>query len=371
MATVKNIDVTPIRVPMEQPISAPGLQINNRDYVLVRLECDDGSKGIGFTYVGTGGAQAVASAAEELLCPFVIGQDPQCVKAVWKAMYRATLIQGRAGLVMNGLSAIDIALWDRNARVANLGLCKYLGGQDKDLVPAYASGGYYADSKGPAQLAAEVKGYVDRDFNAVKIKTGALGIEEEEARLTAVRDAIGPDRILMLDMYNSWDDLGMAIRYMDMYEKFAPFWIEDPFTPDDLDNYVRLARRIRQPLATGEFHSSSFIFKHIVESGAASIIQAEAPRCGGITEWLRIASMAAPYGVNMSPCWFHDLHVHLVPSITNSLFVEYFPDLSILNFGKLIDQQLEISEGGLKLPTGPGLGFNFLDEAIREYALTT
>ncbi len=91
--------------------------------------------------------------------------------------------------------------------------------------------------------------------------------------------------------------------------------------------------------------------------------------CGGISEFRRIAATAASYGVNMCPHWFHDLHVHLVASIPNGQYVEFFTDDKVLNFRRLIDTQLEHENGDLLLPTGPGLGFNFDEKMVLKYAV--
>ena len=370
MTVVREIQVTPVRVPLDRPVSASGKEFRFRDYLLVEVICEDGSTGIGFSYVGTGGGRAAAIAARELLVPEVIGEDPRGVQSIWDRMYRSTLIQGRAGLVMNGLSAIDIALWDRNARVAGMPLYRFLGASgNQESVPAYASGGYYTDGKGPNELAEEIASYKAKGFTAVKIKAGRLSVKEEERRVQAVRDVIGPDGLMLLDMYNAWNDLSAAMPFIDMYRQYNPYWIEDPFMPDDLDNFARLAARIPEPLATGEFHYGRFNFKHIIESGAASIIQPEAPRCGGITEWRRIAALGAGHGIAVSPCWFHQLHVHLLPSITNGLFAEYFADNTVLNFNRLIDTTLTVKDGAIELPKGPGVGFDFVPEAVGAFTL--
>ena len=369
MAKVINVRITPVRLPLKRPMVASAMTFRHRDFLLVELECDDGSRGIGFSYIGTGGARAAAIAANELLVPVLMGGEADEIGALWDTMYRAVLLQGRAGLVMNGISAIDIALWDRRARVAGRPLYQELGGSSAPTVPAYASGGYYADGKGLEDLAEEIASYVAMGFNSVKIKAGAGTLREEEQRTATVREVIGPDRLLMLDMYMAWNDLETALSYVEMYQQFKPYWIEDPFLPDDIENYARLAERIPQPVATGEFYYELSAFQAVVERKAASILQAEAPRCGGVTGWNRIATFAAAHDVVMSPDWFHQIHVHLVSAIPNGLFVEYFPDDTVFNFGWLVDHPLEVRDGSLVLPERPGLGFDFLEEAVGRYAL--
>jgi len=367
---VVEINLKSVRAPLEKPVSAAGMDFLYRDYLLVEILCSDGSRGIGFSYVGVGGGEAAIHAAQDLLVSHVLGKNPSEVSTIWESMYRATLIQGRAGLVMNGLSALDIALWDRNAKAANLPLHRFLGGETRPI-PAYASGGYYAKGKGLAEFKEEIESWKALGFKAVKIKTGKLSIKEEEQRVQIVRDVMGDEAYIMLDLYNAMPDLGVAIQYMEMYQQFNPYWIEDPFTPDDLDNFIALSSRMTTPMATGEFHYSPYIFKHIITSGAAQILQAEAPRCGGITEWRRIAHMASAFGATMNPCWFHQLHAHLITSIPNGHFAEYFPDTSVLNFDLLIKgPQVTLRDGELHLPDAVGIGFDFNQDALSEMPQT-
>jgi L-alanine-DL-glutamate epimerase-like enolase superfamily enzyme len=270
---------------------------------------------------------------------------------------------------MRALSVLDTALWDLNARGAGRPLYAYLGAVATDKVPAYASGGYYLDGKTPEMLGNELASYVKAGFRAVKIKVGRLSPAEEEERIAAAREAIGDDVLLMLDANNAWRDLPTALAYMSRYEPYDPYWIEEPFSPDDIDLHARLARATSITVATGEIGYGRWYFKELLDKGGAEILQTDAAVCGGISEFRRIAATASSYGVTVSPHWFHDLHVHLVASTPNARFVEFFPDDQVLNFRRLIDRQLEHRHGSLLLPTGPGLGFDFDENAVKRYAL--
>src|SRR5262249_10929671 len=158
----------------------------------------------------------------------------------------------RVGAVMRAISILDIALWDRNARAANLPLYKYLGAAYSGTVPAYASGGYYLEGKEPRHLGEELAGDKAAGVRAVKMKVGRLGLAAEEARIAAAREAIGPDVLLMLDANNAWRDLPTALRYVERYAGYDPYWIEEPFSPDQIDSHAALAAAIRIPVATGE-----------------------------------------------------------------------------------------------------------------------
>ncbi|MFQ6022617.1 MAG: mandelate racemase/muconate lactonizing enzyme family protein [Acidiferrobacterales bacterium] len=369
MNKITSLRACTLRVPLDHATAFATRKVLARDYTLVEVVSDDDHMGIGFCYCGSTAGTLVTLAVRELLAPVVLGQDPYRVEGLWQELYQETLLHGRTGAVMRALSAIDMALWDRNARAAGLPLYKYLGAYTTDAVPAYASGGYYLEGKTPKMLGEELAAHVAMGFRAVKIKVGRLGLKEEEVRIAAARSAIGADVLLMLDANNAWSDLVTALQYINMYEQYDPYWIEEPFSPDDVDNHARLAQRTIIPVATGEIEAGRWRFKELLEKGAAAILQPDAAVCGGITEFRRIAATAASFGITLCPHWFHDLHVHLVASTPNATFVEFFPDDQVLNFRRLIDTQLQMKDGKLVLAEGPGLGFNFEPEAIEQYAI--
>jgi len=367
MPHIRSVSVCAVRVPLDRVTSFSTRTVKARDYCLAKVRSTDGVEGIGFCYVGTAGGNIAQAAVEELLAPIVVGQDSSRVEGLWEEMYRETLLHGRTGTVMRAISMLDIALWDLNARAAGLPLCRYLGCWATEKVPAYASGGYYLEGKTPQKLGEEVASYVRQGFRAVKIKVGRLTPAQEEERVAAAREAIGPDIHLMLDVNNAWADLPTALLYCNRFEKYNPYWIEEPFSPDDIDNHSKLASSMRTSVATGEIEAGRWRFKEILEKRAAKILQTDAAVCGGVSEWRRIAQTAASYGVTVCPHWFHDLHAHLVASAPNGRYVEFFPDDQVLNFRRLINRQLEIENGDLRLPQTPGLGFEFDEKAVAKY----
>ena len=269
---------------------------------------------------------------------------------------------------MRAISMIDIALWDRNARAARLPLFEFLGGK-RAPIDAYASAGYYFPGKSTKMLADEMAALSARGFRALKMKIGRLSPREEEARVAAVRAAIGTDVQLMLDANNAWPDLQTALSYMERLEVFSPYWIEEPFSPDEIEAHAALAKSCVTPVATGEIESGHWRFHQLMEKKAASILQPDAAVCGGITEFRRIAADAARHNISIAPHWFHDLHIHLVAAIPCARWVEYLPDAEILNFRRLLDRQIAWDGSHLNLPDTPGLGFQFDDAMISQFAL--
>jgi L-alanine-DL-glutamate epimerase-like enolase superfamily enzyme len=369
MPKVRSVSVAVCVVPLERPTSFSSRTVHARHYGLVKVESDTGHHGIGFCYVGSAGGRLFEVAVEDLLAPLLLGEESHMTERLWQRMYRDSLLQGRAGTVMRAISTLDTALWDLNARAAGLPLHRYLGATHESRVPAYASGGYYLDGKGPAQLGEEMAGFVDAGFKAVKMKVGRLGPVEEEARVRAARDAIGPDVLLMLDANNAWSDLPQAMEYMRRFEPHDPYWIEEPFSPDEIGLHARLAERTPVTVATGEIAYGRWYHEELLARGGCEILQTDAAVCGGISEWRRIAAMAAGRSVTVSPHWFHDLHAPLVAATENARFVEFFPDDAVLNFRRLVDRQLKFVDGSVELHASPGLGFDFDDAALKRYAL--
>jgi L-alanine-DL-glutamate epimerase-like enolase superfamily enzyme len=364
MPKITSIQARVVRIPLANSTAFSNRVVTAREYCLARIRTDDGLEGIGHCYGGHAGANIVSLAVRELLAPLLMGADPTSSERLWKIMFDEALLQGRSGSVMRALSILDIAIWDRNARAANLPLYKYLGAACEGSVPAYGSGGYYLQGKTPEMLGAEMVSYVALGFDAVKMKVGRGDVKSEEARVAAVRRAIGPDVLLMLDANNAWCDLPTALRYMQRFAPFDPYWIEEPFAPDQIDNHVNLASAINFPIATGEIEAGRWRFKELLDRRAASILQPDAAVCGGITEFRRIAALADGYGVPLCPHWFHDLNVHLVASSPNCKYVEYFPDAKVLNFREILDRQLIVEKGRLRLPDEPGLGYLFDEKRI-------
>ena len=371
MPRIESISVCVAVVPLDRVTSFAMRTVTKRDYGLVKVRSSDGVEGIGFCYVGSAGGELVRVAIEQLLAPVLIGRDSYEVEGLWQAMYQEALLQGRAGAVMRAISILDTALWDLNARTHQLPMHKYLGAVELDTVAAYASGGYYLEGKSPQKLGEEMAGYVELGFKAVKMKAGRLSPSEDEARVRAAREAIGPDVELMIDINNGWRDVTEALRYVRRFEQYDPYFIEEPFSPDDVDSHAHLAKQTRVPIATGEIGYGRWYHKELLEKRAAAILQSDAVVCGGISEWRRIAATAASYGVVMCPHWFHDVHAPLVAATQNARYVEYFWDDQVLNFRRLIDRQLTQKGGRIVLHQEPGLGFAFNEAAVAKYGKWT
>lgn len=368
MVSITEVEARTVRIALANPVAFSTRKVDARHYTLVRVTCSDGSTGIGFCHGGTRYGGLATAAVRHMLRPGLLGQDPHRTEGLWQELYQDSLLNGRAGAVMRALSAVDIALWDRNARAAGLPLWRYLGAVHRETVPCYVSGGYYRGG-GPEEIAEEVAGYVAEGFSAVKIKIGGASPSVDAQRVAAARAAMGPDGMLLLDANNAWNDLPAALRALEPLMPYKPYLIEEPFGPDDVMNHARLAEYLKVPLATGEILGGRWAHRELMQSGAITLLQPDTAVCGGITEWRRIAATAASLGISVSPHSMHHLNVHMVAATPNAAFVEYFPGTALLVFSLIVDRQIVVRGGRLVLPEGPGLGFDFLDAEVERYAV--
>lgn len=372
MVTIRAVQARTVVIPMRRDVAFSTRAVGARAYTLVRLECTDDSTGIGIVQHGGSRFTTLPSdAIAGLFAPLLVGQDPYRVEGIWAELYQDSLHSGRQGAVMRALSAVDIALWDRNAKAADLPLWRFLGTNRTDSVPAYASGGYYYTNGTLDDLVAEVQANVDRGFRAFKMKIGGQPPARDADRIRLVREVIGPDAPLLLDANNRWkDDLPGAVRALRHFEPFEPYWIEEPFGVEDVENHARLRRQTAVPIATGEVLGGRWSFQALLRAEAATILNPDAGVCGGITEFRRIAAMAAGYGIPVAPHSLEDVHVHLVAATPGALFVECFPEDDLHPIKAVVDSVLELTtEGEIRLPTTPGLGFGFIEDAVDRYAI--
>lgn len=372
MVRISSVKARTVVIPMRRSVAFSTRAIPARGYTLVRITCDDGSEGRSIVQHGGSRFTTIPSdAVRGLLAPILVGDDPHRSEGLWADCYQDALHSGRQGAVMRALSAVDIALWDRNARAAGLPLWRYLGAVRTETVPAYASGGYYYADGTLDDLVAEVRANVDRGYRAFKMKIGRVAPREDAQRIQLVREVIGLDAPLLLDANNAWrDDLPAAVRAMGHFEPHAPYWIEEPFGVDDVANHAAFRRHTRIPVATGEVLSGRAGFQALLAAGAASILNPDAGVCGGITEYRRIAAMAAGFGVPTAPHSLEDVHVHLAAATPNTLFVECFPEDDLHPLRAVVQSELELTaDGELRLPSEPGLGLQFIDSAVERHAI--
>lgn len=361
---IRSVRASVLRIPLQRRPAFSTRLLTHRDYALIRVETEDGLEGIAYCLEGV----LVVAAIEQLLAPLVVGEDPFEDRRLWDRMFRASLQVGRRGAVMRAISCIDIALWDLKGKATCQPLYRLLGAY-RDEVPAYASGGYYFPDDDLARLAEEMRDYVARGFQAVKMKIGRLDAAAEAERVRTVREVIGPGVRLMVDANNAWDSLPEALATIRAIAPYDIYWLEEPTLPDAMALSARIAEASDIPVATGEIESTVDAFEHLVRYRAADILQPDVTVVGGVGEFVRVAALAAAHGLPIAPHYFWDIHAHLVAACPNALFAEYFVHDDVVNFDLVLKSPLEAQQGRIALPTRPGLGIELDEAEVERYRL--
>ncbi|MBI2834431.1 MAG: mandelate racemase/muconate lactonizing enzyme family protein [Acidobacteria bacterium] len=366
---VTEVQARTISIPLRKPLAFATRYVERREYTIVRLRTSGGLEGVGYSYVGNRAGHLVTQFVD-FFRDHVLGADPYALETTWARMYRDAVLLGRRGAAVRAMSAIDVALWDIIGKAGGLPLHRLLGGPKGDRVPCYASGGYYWEDTDPDRFVFdEMRSYVEDGFTAVKMKVGRLPLNDEMRRARAAREAIGPNTILMMDANNAWPDAASAAEAMRALTEVNPFWIEEPLMPDDMAGHVALQRKVTVPIATGEIEQTRWGFGALIEHRAVDILQPDATVLGGLTEFRKVAAMAAAASLPLYPHWMHHLHTSIVAAIPNAMMVEYFPTLDVLNLGDVLQDPIRASGGTLPLPQTPGISVTFDEKALDRFAV--
>ena len=305
---------SPVTVPVREMGDAINVIPGSMTYGYLEVHTDEGLTGI---CPGLGMSSFVDN-----LKPYVIGEDPLDSEKIWEKMYWGCLGGGRRGAAISAISAIDVAIWDLKGKILNQPVHKLLGGHH-ETVAAYGSGidrNYTSE-----ELVEEMTGFVNSGYKMVKMKIGGRDTNEDLERVRLVRETIGPDIDLALDVNNGWS-LTTAIRMAHKLEKYDIYWLEEPILADEIENLAKLANETSIPIAVGENHYTRWEFKELIERGAVEIVQAQIDRCGGVTEFIKIAAMADAYGLPMCPHFSLYTDVSVVAAIPNGVITEYSPE---------------------------------------------
>ena len=366
-----------LKAALSQPFAYSRAWYDTRTAMVVEIETDEGLIGWGECY----GPARITAAVVQSVAPWLIGHDPLRTEFLWQMIYARLRDHGQKGAVIQGLSGIDIALWDIKGKHFGVPVHRLLGGPLRDEVQAYATGLYRRKSGDPLRyLAEEAAGYVADGFKAVKLKVG-FGVEEDAAVTRAVREAIGPDIALMVDANHAYDAVA-AIRLGRMIEADNIGWFEEPVPPEDVAGYRAVKAAISIPIAGGECKFTRFGFRDILASRAMDIIQPDTCAAGGLSECKKIADMAEAFGVRYNPhVWGTGIAIaaslQLLAVLPSHTPPSLAPVAPMLEFDRtehpirqsLLVQPIEHTKGVVRVPDAPGLGIEVDRETLARFAV--
>lgn len=328
-------------------------------------------------------AQAVVGAVADL-APLLVGEDPLRTEHLWQAMHRQHFFRG--GIVtMSAISGVDQALHDIAGKVRGVPVFELLGGRVRDWVRFYdhLGGGdsdavYGVSADDPQQFAEFARRSVADGFDALKILAvppsrmleGQAAVRLAAERIAAVREAVGPDVDIMVDLHGR-TTAAMAIQYGHAMAPSAPWFMEEPVPPENVEALAEVARALPIPIASGERLCTRHEFRPLLEQRACAVIQPDVCHCGGLTELRKIAAMADAYYVSVAP------HNPLGPIATmaNLQFAFATPNFLIQEVmrgdvpwrDEVVDSPVEIRDGRVLPPTRPGLGIEVDERAAAKH----
>ena len=340
--------------------------------ILVRMQTDEGLEGIGIATSYTP-IEAAVHAFRSGIGELVVGADPLAPERLYRKLFGLTWQRlafekgwSREALVRIS-AAVDIACWDLVGKVSGLPLYRLFGGY-RDEVPCYVTCAYYRDGKTLSELRDEIQMLKAQGHTGFKAKAGGAPLDEDLERMALVREIIGSDRDLMIDVNRGWD-LPTAIEGARLLEPLRPRWLEEPVRwADDRRELKLLAQKTAIPLSAGESELTSYGCRALLEEQAIEILQFDCTMMGGFTEGRKLAALCELNSVQVAP--HHDcfIHAHIVAGSPAGAIVESFtdPERDPLQ-AELFEDPPKIAKGRLKLKEQPGLGLTLSEAALKKF----
>ena len=327
-----------------------------QETIFVRIRTAGGVQGLGYSYtIGTGG-RAVLSLLRETLLEVVLGMDVNRPEEIWRTLHSATRATTVGVITSLALAAVDTAVWDALCRSTGVPLWVAAGGAQQSIPLYDTEGGWLHFSTD--ELVEQALESQRRGLGGVKIKVGKPRAREDYERLAAVRAAVGDTMDIMVDANQSLT-AAEAIRRAALFEQLDIFWFEEPLPAEDVAGHRRLAASTSVPIAVGESIYSVGHFREYLQSEAASIVQVDVARVGGITPWLKVAHLAEAFNVAVAPHFLMELHVSLCCAVPNALYLEHIPQLRAVT-----RTELTVQDGRALAPSTPGLGIEWDLDAV-------
>jgi L-rhamnonate dehydratase len=348
---------------------------SGQDALIVKVMTDEGISGIGEVDSSPMAVQGailgpfshnVTSGLKHLL----IGEDPFETEYLWEKMYRANIYSGRFGIGIHAMSGIDIALWDIKGKKLGMPIWKLLGGGFKQKIRCYASTLFGDTPEQTYELARRITG---QGFTAVKFGWGPMGQNAtlDVALVANARRGLGDGIDLMVDAGLAWD-AKTAIQRARAFSEHDIFWLEEPLSPDDYEGYRKLTAATDLRIAAGEEESGRTTFRRLIVEGDIDVVQVDLTRCGGFTEAMKIASMAADHKRPVANHGFTTYinvaaALHWLNSVPNALIAEFVVEEETTLREYVTQQKIRSREGFLEIPQGPGLGIDLDEEMIERF----
>lgn len=359
-----------------------------RGQTIVRVRTNDGIEGIGQAESPSLVIDACIKTRGGLES-ILKGEDPLQVEMLWQRMYDRTSLWGRRGVTIAAIGAVETALWDISGKILNKPICELIWrsfaavsmpAEIKTKIRPYST--VYPPGTTDAEIRERLGIAIGRGFQAVKFEEyrGGFGhgtLKEDIRIVRLVREIIGQDRDLLLDVQNNWTDVAKAIATCKALEPFNIYMLETPFPPDNLEAYHRLADAVDTRIGCGDWgYSTRFDYIDLMDRGGVDVVQPSTVRSGGISEIMKVAEIAFRKGRLCIPhAWNHMIGVaaavHIAAVVPNMPYIEFptsFPESPTVT-DLLVPLLKPGSDGMIEVPKRPGLGFTLNEEVVKKFRI--
>ncbi|MFT3987880.1 mandelate racemase/muconate lactonizing enzyme family protein [Aestuariivirga sp.] len=371
----------------------PGFTSSAQDSFLVVISTDGGVTGVGETDANPWMAKACVEAHGThtmglSIRDMLIGENPFDIGRIWEKLYIGTAMNGRRGMVIHAMGAVEMALWDLCGKAVGKPVHALLGGATRQSITPYASlqpaGGSfeaYRDALVQSALNAKALG-----FKAVKSEVTMngpyahdgmkQGYDRHTDVVAAVRKALGPDIALMVDVQYMWSDAETCLSVVKDWAEFDLFFLETPIWSDNIADIAKVSERAPMKIAFGEWLATRFEFAELMDHGKVQVAQPDVGRVGGIGEAKIVCDMAKERGLTIVPhCWKTGISIsataHLAFVTDHCAFIEYLPPQLCHERlrRELAQEELILKDGTIALPSKPGLGVEVDWDVVRRYTV--
>lgn len=355
--TITALKTTLIRVPWSGAPPLNGIMPPEaRELLVLEIATRGGLTGMGYLQPLAGGLETLDMCLKEMVAPKILGRDATEIEGIWQTLWKSNYWTGRMGLTVFALSAVDIALWDIVGKKAGLPLYR-LWGKARGEVEAYGSGCWRG--LGRDGMIARAKYFTGMGMKAIKMQAAHIRPWREDVKnVFAMRDALGPDIEIMIDINMGWD-AATAIQAGHHFDEADLYWMEEPVVCEDFEGYRRVAAALKTRVVGGETHFTRYDMRPFFLNPTTPILQPDMMR-GGLTELRKVAATAETWGITIAPHLFHELMVHVLCSIPNANYLEYMD----WNDDLWVTPAIPVN-GMLRPPESPGHGLVFKPEILK------
>jgi len=348
----------------------------SQDTVVIRVHTDEGITGISEVDSSPYVVKACVEAGEShMICrglkDIIIGEDPFDVEKIWDKMYNEGFYYGRRSVGIHAMSGIDIALWDIMGKKLNMPSYKLLGGQSVEKIPAYCS---ILMPETEGEMAAIAERYRAEGFKWFKLGWGALGrdVKNDIRLIKRARKLLGDDVTISVDIGKRWSDYKMGLYGCDAMLDEDVYWLEEPFSPDNIDAYKRLCSATKMRISGGEELSTLYEYDTLINECKIDIVQPDMSRCGGLTVARKIAAIASLRGCDLIPHNFKSgvlmaSALQILATLPHPTVLEYCCQETVLSKNLMKNHFKIDADGCVAMPKAPGLGIEIDEEILEKY----